>query len=86
VKARALIDGASFGPETIKAMRHAFNEAWVRMAPTFGNIPQEVETARRRLAEAMLSVATEGSTDVAALKAGAIRAMAMDYRSRIRRE
>jgi len=29
----------------------------------------------------MLSVAMEGSTDVAALKAGALQAMALDYRS-----
>jgi hypothetical protein len=29
----------------------------------------------------MLSVATKGSTDVAALKAGALQAMALDYRS-----
>jgi hypothetical protein len=40
-----------------------------------------VESARLRLAEAMLSVAMEGSTDVAALKAGALQAMALDYRS-----
>jgi hypothetical protein len=40
----------------------------------------EIEGARLRLAEAMLSVATEGSTDVAALKAGALQAMAMHYR------
>jgi hypothetical protein len=32
----------------------------------------------------MLSVATDGSTDEAALKAGALQAMAMDYRSGIR--
>jgi hypothetical protein len=32
----------------------------------------------------MLSIATEGSTDVATLKDGALQAMAMDYRSGIR--
>jgi hypothetical protein len=84
MKARQLIDGASFSPETMEAMRHAFNEAWARMAATFGNIPQEVETARVRLAEAMLSIATEGSTDVSTLKNRAIEAMATGYRPRIR--
>ena len=44
----------------------------------------EIEAARLRLAEAMLSIATEGNTDVAALKIGALRAMALDYRSGIR--
>jgi hypothetical protein len=86
MKARALIDGASFGPETMKAMWEAFNEAWARMAATFGNVPQEVEIARLRLAEAMLSVATEGNTNVAALKDRAIEVMAMNYRPRARRE
>jgi len=33
MKARALIDGASFGPETVEAIRQAFDEAWVRIAP-----------------------------------------------------
>jgi hypothetical protein len=86
MKARALIDGASFGPETMEAMVQAFDEAWARMASTFGNIPQEVETARLRLAEAMLSVANEGSTDVTALKDRAIEVMAIDYRPRIYRK
>jgi len=86
MKARALIDAASFGPETMEAMGYAFNEAWARMAPIFGKIPQEVETARVRLAEAMLSIATEGNTDVEDLKNRAIEAMATGYRPRIRRE
>ena len=86
MKARGLIDGAALGAETVKAMGNAFDEAWARMAPTFGNIPQEVETARLSLAEAILSVATEGDTDVSALKDRAIEAMAMDFRPRIRQQ
>jgi hypothetical protein len=54
----------------------------VKIAPNFGDA--QVENARLTLAEAMLSIATEGSTDVAALKAGALQAMALDYRSDIR--
>jgi hypothetical protein len=55
-----------------------------RHAGNFGDGPTQVENARLRLADAMLSVATEGSTDIAALKAGALQAMALDYRSGIR--
>jgi hypothetical protein len=44
----------------------------------------QIEGARLRLAEAMLSVATEDSSDVASLKAGALQAMVRDYRSDIR--
>ena len=82
MEARRLIDGASFGPNTLKAMGEAFDQAWAQIAGNFGE-PQ-VENARLRLAEAMVSIATDGSTDVAALKAGALEAMALDYRSGIR--
>jgi hypothetical protein len=81
MKAHRLIDGASFGPDTLKAMGEAFDRAWTEIAANAGTLPAEIEAARLRFAEAMLSVATEGSTDVAALKAGALQAMALDYRS-----
>lgn len=35
--ARALIDGASFGPDTVKAMGQAFDDAWAEIAASFGN-------------------------------------------------
>jgi len=80
MKARRLIDGASCGPDMLKAMGEAFDQAWEEIAGNFGNSPIEIESARLRLAEAMLSIATEGSTDVAALKAGALQAVALDCR------
>jgi hypothetical protein len=76
----------SFAPQSVKAMGEAFDRAWADIAGNFGNSPAEIESARLKLAVAVLSVATEDSTDVAALKAGALGAMAMDYRSGIRRE
>ena len=84
MRARKLIDGASFGPETVKAMGRAFDQAWAEIAGHFGDSASQIENARLKLAEAMLSVATDGSTDVEALKAGALQAMALDYRSGIR--
>jgi hypothetical protein len=62
-------------------MGQAFDEAWAEIAGHFGTLPIEVESARLRLADAMLSVAMEGSTDIAALKAGALQAITSDYRS-----
>jgi hypothetical protein len=85
MKARKLIDGASFGPDTVKAMGEALDQAWAEIAGHFGDTAAEIEEARLRLAEALLSVATDGSTDVAALKACALHAMAMDYRSGVSR-
>jgi hypothetical protein len=84
MKARRLIDGASFAPATLKIIGQAFDEAWAEIAGNFGDNPTQVENARLRLAEALLSVATEESTDVAAFKRGALQVMALDYRSGIR--
>ena len=81
MKARGLINRASFGAETVEAMAHAFDDAWARIARMFGTNYAEIEAARLRLAEAMLSVATDGCTDVVALRADALHAMAMDSRS-----
>ena len=79
MEARRLIDGASFGSGTLKALGQAFDEAWAEI----GNDASDIETARLRLAEALLSIANEDSTDVASLKAGALQAMAKQYRTGI---
>lgn len=75
---RRLMDRASLGPDTLKAVCEAFDQAWMEIAGNFGTT--QVENARLKLAEATMSVATEDSTDVAALKAGALQAMALDHR------
>jgi len=46
MKARALIGGASFGPEAVKAIGQAFDEAWTVIAHHFGEDPVIQETAR----------------------------------------
>jgi hypothetical protein len=57
MKARALTD---VGPETVKAIGEAFDQAWALIKGIFGNVPDAVEAARIRLAEAILSIAAEG--------------------------
>jgi hypothetical protein len=79
MKARQIIDGASYGPEALKVLGQAFDEAWQTIAGNFGNDPDDIERARMRLAEALLSVASEDSCDVEALKNGALQAMALQY-------
>jgi hypothetical protein len=77
MQARQRIDGTSYGPETLKAMTQAFDQAWLVVA---GNISQDAsEAARLRLANALLSVASEDSHDVGALKQKALEAMALSY-------
>jgi len=78
------IGGAVFGPEAVNAMGQAFDQAWTEIAGNFGDSALEVEAARLRLAEAVLTVASGGSTDTAAIKSDALHALLMDYRSGIR--
>jgi hypothetical protein len=78
--ARKLIEGASFGPEALKVITEAFDRAWASIAGGFGNDPSDVEKARLRLATALLSVASDDSRDVEALKRAALETMALNYR------
>jgi hypothetical protein len=80
MKAPHLIDSASYGPDALKAIGQAFDEAWREIAGNFGSDPVEIEAARLKLANAVLSVAAEDSRDAEALKNGAPQAMALRYR------
>jgi hypothetical protein len=78
--ARRLVEGASFSPEVVEIITAAFDAAWSEIFANFGSDPKDIASARERLAEAVLSVANEETSDVEALKAGALQAMAMDFR------
>jgi hypothetical protein len=80
MRARELIDGASFGPEALKAIGEAFDAAWAEIAGNFSNDPVDIDKARGQLANALLSVASEDSRDVEVLKRGALEEMALYYR------
>jgi len=80
MRARALIDGASFGPDALKAISQAFDRAWSDIASHFGGDPSVTDAARIALANAMLSVASDDSRDVDVLKKGALQAMALNYK------
>jgi hypothetical protein len=82
MRARQLIDGASFGPESLKAIGEAFDAAWAEIAGNFGNDPGDIDDALYRLANALLSVASEDSRDVEVLKRAALKQMALDDRRR----
>src|SRR5215831_13465214 len=43
VSAKRLIDGASFGPDTLRVIGQAFDAAWEDVAGNFGDIPAQVE-------------------------------------------
>ena len=79
MEARRLIDSASFGPDTLRVLSQAFDEAWADIEGNFG-CDQTREAARVKLATALLSIASDDSRDVAVLKKAALEAMAGDYR------
>jgi hypothetical protein len=78
--ARSMITGAAFGPDAMKVVGQAFDEAWDQIAGSFGGDPTSIERARIRLAEALLSLATDESREVEPLKRGALEAMARRYK------
>lgn len=81
MRARALIDGASFGPDALKVIAQAFDLAWAEIASEFGGDPVVREGARLTLANAILSAAGEDSRDVDVLKNAGLYVMAHKYQS-----
>lgn len=82
MEARRLIEGASYGPDELKLIEQAFDDAWASIAGNFGGNALAVEAARLKLANFMLDEASAHRNDVAGLKDAALRAMAIDYRKR----
>src|SRR5262245_29069038 len=63
MKARQLIENSSFGPDQVKAMGQALDEAWVQLAPSVDARPESIEAARFALADVILSLAGQGYLD-----------------------
>ena len=81
MRARQLIDGASFGPDALRAIGEAFDAAWAEIAGNFGDRPTEIDAARIKLANAILSIASEDSRDAEVLRKAALQRMALDWRN-----
>jgi hypothetical protein len=80
MKARRLIAGASFDPQTLKVVGAAFDAAWDEVAWSVNkDDPIAVESARLCLADAIFSVAHEGAVDAEALKRCALEVLARKY-------
>jgi hypothetical protein len=82
MKAKELIDGATYGPEALRALGKAFDAAWSEIAANFGSDAMDIERARLRLARALLAIAGEDSRDSDVLKRAALERMALDYRQK----
>ena len=77
MRARQLIDGASFGPDALRAIGDAFDAAWAEISGRFGIDLVAIEATRLSLSNAVLSVASEDSRDVEALKKAALQKMGL---------
>ena len=80
MKARQLIEGATYGPETLKVIGKAFDDAWCEIAGHFSPTGLQAQSARLKLAHAVLAVARDDSRDPEELKNAALQVMAMSYK------
>ena len=73
MKAHHLVHSAAYGPETLKILFKAFDDAWDEVKPTVSKRPRAIEAARLRLANILLSLVKEDSRDPTQLKNEAIQ-------------
>jgi hypothetical protein len=78
MKARQLIGNTSYGPDVLRVLYAAFDDAWVHLAPTHSASPLMIEATRLKLANVILSLAQLDSKDADQLKTAALRIMAID--------
>jgi hypothetical protein len=76
-RARALIAGASYAPDTLKMISRGFDDAWQRVAGNYKS-PPAIEAARLKLANIVLSLAAEGERDPARLRDRAVSTLCVD--------
>ena len=75
MKARQLIGGASYGPDELKVLFKAFDDAWDGLVAHVGDDPQAIEAARLKLANVVLGLARYGNNDPERIKNAALQIM-----------
>jgi hypothetical protein len=77
MQARKLLVGAAYGPDTLKVICLAFDDAWAEIKRHFDDDPLTAECTRIKLANAILRVAREDSRDAEELKKQGLRELAL---------
>jgi hypothetical protein len=67
---------ASYGPDRLKVLGNAFDDAWQSLARDMGEAPTEVESARTALANVILSLPLSEIGDAASIRNAALQIMA----------
>jgi|SRR5688572_32710546 len=75
MKARRLLENASYGPDELKAIGRAFDDGWARIAPRISRRPEAIEAARLKLAGVVLGLAKQGNVDPQQLADAAVQLM-----------
>jgi hypothetical protein len=75
MKARRVVASGSYGPDQLKALGKAFDDAWDRIAPAVSTRPKAIEAARLKLADVVLSLAKQGNFDPQWLADTAVQVM-----------
>lgn len=75
MEARRLIASAHYGPDELKVLFQAFDDAWEIIAPRCGDNGLAIQATRLKLANTILSVACEKRGDAEAMKEAALRLM-----------
>jgi hypothetical protein len=81
MEARELITSASYGPETLKVLFRAFDNAWNEIGGSFGDNTLAKQAARLKLANVILDLAREGGHDPDLIKKAALQTMARNQRT-----
>ena len=81
MKARQLLSGTSYGPDTMKIIFRSFDEAWDSIEASFGHNPLAIQAARVKLANIILSIPHHARSDAEQIKNSALQLMALDYRT-----
>jgi len=77
MRARRIIEGATFGPEVVRTAIEAFEAAWSEIGDRFE--ASSHEAARELLATSIISAVRENSADPDLLRRAGLRAMARAY-------
>ena len=76
MKVRVLFADASYGPDQLKVLCKAFDDAWEIVAPDISTRPDAIEAARMRLANIILGLANDESIGVENITSAAVQLMA----------
>ena len=79
MRARQLIEGASFNCQTVTVMGKAFDQAWLEIADHFAGDEELIDRTRMHLAHAVLIVADQNCGNVERLKNEALQILALTF-------